>query len=322
MVPLGIMLIVALRKQDVGIGDAVDTAVAGMVTLVPEGLILLVSVTYAAAALRMARAGALSQQLNAIESLASVDTICVDKTGTLTTASLRLVEVLPAPGTSAEELDEALGRYAASSEARNLTLDGDRGGAARDRRSRSTRPSRSSPAGGGAARRSAASATCSARPSSSRSGSWPRSPPRTRRPAAASSASGSATAPFPDDPDAGPPPLRPLGLAVLAEELRRETRETIAFLLEQGVEIVVLSGDAARDGGLDRDGRRHPGSRAAARRRRRSRRAMPSSTASRGSLSVVGPHLAGGKAAGRRVAAPQRALRGDGRGRRQRRARR
>ena len=78
--------------------------------------------TYAAAALRMARAGALSQQLNAIESLASVDTICVDKTGTLTTASLRLVEVLPAPGTSREELDEALGRYAASSEARNLTL--------------------------------------------------------------------------------------------------------------------------------------------------------------------------------------------------------
>ena len=69
-----------------------------MVTLIPEGLILLVSVTYAAAALRMARAGALSQQLNAIESLASVDTICVDKTGTLTTASLRVVELLPAAG--------------------------------------------------------------------------------------------------------------------------------------------------------------------------------------------------------------------------------
>ena len=37
MVPLGIMLIVALRKQDVGIDDAVDTAVAGMVTLDPRG---------------------------------------------------------------------------------------------------------------------------------------------------------------------------------------------------------------------------------------------------------------------------------------------
>ena len=39
---------------------------------------------------------------------------------------------------------------------------------------------------------------------------------------------------------------RLLGLAVLAEELRPETRETIAFLLEQGVEVIVLSGDAAR----------------------------------------------------------------------------
>ena len=57
-----------------------------MVTLVPEGLILLVSITFAAAAVRMARRGALVQQLNAIESLASVDTVCMDKTGTLTEA--------------------------------------------------------------------------------------------------------------------------------------------------------------------------------------------------------------------------------------------
>ena len=59
MVPLGAMLTVALWKQDVAVRHAVDTAVAGMVTLIPEGLVLLLSVTYAAAALRMARAGAL-----------------------------------------------------------------------------------------------------------------------------------------------------------------------------------------------------------------------------------------------------------------------
>ena len=106
MVPLGAMLIVALEKQDVAIGHAVDTAVAGMVTLIPEGLILLVSVTYAAAAMRMARAGALSQQLNAIESLASVDTVCIDKTGTLTEPSLRLVALLPAAGSTEQELAE------------------------------------------------------------------------------------------------------------------------------------------------------------------------------------------------------------------------
>ena len=123
MVPLGAMLIVALWKQDVGVRHAVDTAVAGMVTLVPEGLVLLVSVTYAAAALRMARAGALAQQLNAIESLASVDTICIDKTGTLTEPRLRVVALTPAEGVSEQELAGELGRFAASSQSRNLTLD-------------------------------------------------------------------------------------------------------------------------------------------------------------------------------------------------------
>ncbi len=115
MVPLGAMLIVALEKQDVAVRHAVETAVAGMVTLIPEGLILLVSVTYAAAAMRMARVGALSQQLNAIESLASVDTLCIDKTGTLTKASLRLAALLPAAGTTESELRTALGLFASRS---------------------------------------------------------------------------------------------------------------------------------------------------------------------------------------------------------------
>jgi cation-transporting ATPase E len=245
MVPLGAMLIVALWKQDVAVRHAVDTAVAGMVTLIPEGLVLLVSVTYAAAALRLARAGALSQQLNAIESLASVDTICVDKTGTLTEASLRVVALLPAAGATEQELGEALGRFAASSEARNLTL-----AALTD-----ALPVRPEPAD-------------EAIPFLSRRG-WsglrisgvryvlgaPELFPLgdLASPAAAHQEAGrrvvgfgTTTAHFPDDPDRGPPPLRTLGLAVLAEELRPDTRETVAYLVEQGVQFIVLSGDAAR----------------------------------------------------------------------------
>jgi cation-transporting P-type ATPase E len=65
----------------------VTTSVAALVSLVPEGLVVLASLTYAVAALRMSRRGALAQQLNAIESLASADLICTDKTGTLTEAS-------------------------------------------------------------------------------------------------------------------------------------------------------------------------------------------------------------------------------------------
>ena len=71
----------------------------------------------------MARGGALSQQLNAIESLASVDTICVDKTGTLTEASLRVVDADPVRRDPGGGLAHALGRFAASSEAQNLTLE-------------------------------------------------------------------------------------------------------------------------------------------------------------------------------------------------------
>ncbi|MEP6892980.1 MAG: HAD-IC family P-type ATPase, partial [Gaiellaceae bacterium] len=107
MVPLGILLVTVLWKQHVGVRHAVNTAVAGMVTLVPEGLVLLVSITYAAAALGLARLGALLQQLTAVESLAAVDTLCVDKTGTLTAPQLRVVDVIPAAGVDVEESQQA-----------------------------------------------------------------------------------------------------------------------------------------------------------------------------------------------------------------------
>jgi cation-transporting ATPase E/undecaprenyl-diphosphatase len=118
LVPLGIVLGYALWHRDAPLHTAVPTSVAAGVTLVPEGLILLASLTYAVAALRMARRGALAQQLNAIESLASVDVVCLDKTGTLTEPSLRVADLVGPPSLAME-----LGRYAASASARNATLE-------------------------------------------------------------------------------------------------------------------------------------------------------------------------------------------------------
>ena len=244
-VPLGAMLIVALWKQNVVVGDAVDTAVAGMVTLIPEGLVLLVSVTYAAAALRMARAGALSQQLSAIESFASVDTICVDKTGTLTEASLRLVALLPAAGATEQELGEALARFAASSEARNLTL-------AALAHALPKSPEQADEAIPFLSRRRWSGLRIGGvryvlgAPELFPLGNLGSSAAAHQEAGRRVVGFGITTAHFPDDPDVGPPPLRTLGLAVLAEELRPETRETVAYLVEQGVEIIVLSGDATR----------------------------------------------------------------------------
>ena len=118
MVPLGLALGYALWHRHTAVHQAVPTAVAAVVTLVPEGLILLTSVTYAVAALRMARRGALAQQLNAIESLASVDTVCFDKTGTLTEPVSRVAGFVGDDAAAA-----ALGRYAASAQSRNTTLE-------------------------------------------------------------------------------------------------------------------------------------------------------------------------------------------------------
>ena len=122
VVGLGAILGFSLYHRHVALSTAVSTSSAGVVSLIPEGLVVLVSLTYAAAAVRMSRRGVLAQQLNAIESLASVDTICVDKTGTLTEASLRVVEAIPDHGVSDEELRQALARLAASASARNITL--------------------------------------------------------------------------------------------------------------------------------------------------------------------------------------------------------
>ena len=118
MIPLALTLGYSLWHRHTPLHTAVPTSVAAVVTLVPEGLVLLTSLTFAVAAMRMARKGALAQQLNAIESLASVDVVCLDKTGTLTEPTLR-VTGLVGPETLAEEI----GRYAASATARNATLE-------------------------------------------------------------------------------------------------------------------------------------------------------------------------------------------------------
>ena len=93
MVPLAIILLLALSVRSVDFTEAAQTSTAGLITLIPEGLVLLMSVTLAVAAVRLARMDTLVQQMSATEALAAVDTICVDKTGTLTDGTLELVSV-------------------------------------------------------------------------------------------------------------------------------------------------------------------------------------------------------------------------------------
>jgi magnesium-transporting ATPase (P-type) len=123
LVPLAALLIGSLALRNTPLVEAAQTATAGLITLIPEGLVLLMSVTFAVAAVRLARRSLLVQQMSATESLASVDTICVDKTGTLTDGRLELIEVLPAEGFDVESASRLLAAFAASVDARNSTLE-------------------------------------------------------------------------------------------------------------------------------------------------------------------------------------------------------
>jgi len=84
IVPTSIMLAVSQLRANPNLTDAVRGSVAGVITLVPEGLVLLTSASLALAVVRLGRRKVLIQQLPAVEMLARTDVICLDKTGTLT----------------------------------------------------------------------------------------------------------------------------------------------------------------------------------------------------------------------------------------------
>jgi magnesium-transporting ATPase (P-type) len=107
--PLGILLVLTqLRTQPV-LTDALRGSVAGLITLVPEGLVLLTSVAFAAAVVRLGRRRVLVQELAAVETLARVDVVCLDKTGTLTDGEIVLAAVEPL--TAAADAGEALAAW-------------------------------------------------------------------------------------------------------------------------------------------------------------------------------------------------------------------
>ena len=117
IVPVALLLVWSQLRQAGGVSHALDTGawraalvagVAGVVGMVPQGLVLLTSVNFATAALSLARSSVLVQELPAVEVLARVDVLCLDKTGTITTGRIRLGRILAATGPEEEPGPEAL----------------------------------------------------------------------------------------------------------------------------------------------------------------------------------------------------------------------
>jgi cation-transporting ATPase E len=93
IVPTAALLFFSQLRASGGWRLAVSGAVAGTVAMVPEGLVLLTSLAFGVAALRLARGRVLVQELPAVEGLARVDVLCIDKTGTLTEGTLTVQRV-------------------------------------------------------------------------------------------------------------------------------------------------------------------------------------------------------------------------------------
>ena len=113
IIPVGILLATSqFWRRDEGWREAIISTVAGLVGMVPEGLVLLTSVAFAVGVVRLAKHRCLVQELPAIEVLARVDVLCADKTGTITEGSMELAELQMLDAAQPETVNEALAAMA------------------------------------------------------------------------------------------------------------------------------------------------------------------------------------------------------------------
>ncbi|MET9768856.1 HAD-IC family P-type ATPase [Streptomyces sp. NPDC006415] len=123
MVPTAIGLIISqLVVKDNNFKDSVARTVGGIVPMIPEGLVLLTSVAFAIGVVRLGRKQCLVQELPAIEGLARVDVVCLDKTGTLTEGGMDVTEVRPLNGSDEAYVQEVLRTFGTSDPRPNASL--------------------------------------------------------------------------------------------------------------------------------------------------------------------------------------------------------
>jgi cation-transporting ATPase E len=243
MVPVGAVLVLSQIAVSENTAEAVRSSVAGLVTMVPEGLVLLTSVVFAVAAVRFAKRGIIAQELASVEMLARADVICLDKTGTLTDGRMAVERVIPLNGSVPHE---ALAALAAVNEDGNRTV-----AAIAD----------AFPMGGEAAPQTVVAFSSSRKWSAVElpdQGTWILGAPEVlstdtmpgsvhetaeqlamhgARVLLVARAQGTVTA------EAPPEALQPVALIELREHVRPDAAEIIEYYREQRIEVKLLSGD-------------------------------------------------------------------------------
>ncbi|MYV38327.1 HAD-IC family P-type ATPase [Streptomyces sp. SID1328] len=253
MVPAALGLVVTqLVVKSNDFRGSVARTIGGIIPMVPEGLVLLTSVAFAIGVIRLGRKQCLVQELPAIEGLARVDTVCLDKTGTLTEGGMDVTGLKPLNGADEGRVREVLAALGASDPRPNASLqaiiDAYPDGHGDERRPVSTLPFSSARKYSGAAFEEG----------DGRIAGWLLGAPDVLLapddPALAETgrlneqglrvlllarAAGDLDGP---DPARG---ARPVALVVLEQRLRPDAAETLRYFADQDVQAKVISGDNA-----------------------------------------------------------------------------
>jgi len=235
LIPVGALLTYSQLRADQSLPDAIRGAIAGVVTMVPEGLVLLTSIAMAVGVLRLAQRNALVQDMPAVETLARVDVVCVDKTGTLTAPGMSVQEVVALDGSDPGRI---LGALAAAEEHPNPTM---------------LALAKRFPQAGSV--QDAVPFSSARKWSAARIADrwWVIGAPDVVDPTVDTgrwSATGArvlllAVTDQTVEADSALPLLTPSALVVIDQQLRDDAAETVAYFLEQDVALKVISGDNA-----------------------------------------------------------------------------
>lgn len=122
LIPIGVFLLFKQFAISDDTQRAVTSTVGTLISMIPEGLILLTSTVLALSTIRLSKRKVLVQDLYAIETLARVDTICLDKTGTITTGEMSVVDTLPLGKHTEAELTEIAGILSTNLQDNNATF--------------------------------------------------------------------------------------------------------------------------------------------------------------------------------------------------------
>lgn len=123
IIPLGVALFAeATLLRHAAMYDSVVASAAALLGMLPKGLVLLISVSLATGVIRLAKSRILVQNIYALETLAHVDTLCLDKTGTLTDGNMAVEQVVPLGGIADADARRLIGDYLHASEDNNATI--------------------------------------------------------------------------------------------------------------------------------------------------------------------------------------------------------